>query len=227
MIRYTFDFAEEPPFTFEMEDDDLFGKEDEAAAPEWLQLTHFRCPHCPILDERRHTCPAALAIRPVVKGFAKCISWETVQVTVNLNQLTTTACVPTQNAVRSLVGLLLARSACPVMARLRPMSHFHVPFGSSEHTSFRFLGMHFITQYLRKLDGEEPDWELEELLELLRSVRLVNRSLADRIRAATEGDATVNSLVILDALADAAELRVERNLTKLRSHFLPLPPDCL
>jgi hypothetical protein len=79
--------------------------------------------------------------------------------------------------------------------------------------------MHLVAQYLRWIDGRTPDWELKELLQLFRDLHRTNIRLADRIRAASKEDATVNSLVILDALADAAELTVEKGLGRLRPVF--------
>ena len=129
------------------------------------------------------------------------------------------AAASTQQAVRSLVGLLLALSRCPVMENLRPMAHFHLPFADMEHTQFRALGMYLIAQYLRNGMGLNPDWTLDGLLELYQNLQVVNRKLADRVRAASERDATVNGLIILDALAQSVELGINQNLKKLRPLF--------
>ena len=45
------------------------------------------------------------------------------------------------------------------------------------------------------------------------------RALADRIRAASKEDATVNALIILDAFAEAVEMSVENSLEELRPFF--------
>jgi hypothetical protein len=219
MIRYSFTF--DPDTTLEFEVDEQVSTPDIESAdlPPWLLLANHRCEDCPSFLDDRHTCPAAVAIRPVVEAFSKRISFEDVDVRVDLHGVEIKAHVSTQEAVRCLVGLLLARSACPILEKLRPMAHFHLPFGDRQHTAFRFLGMHLVAQYLKARDGHRPDWELAELLEMLRRLRRVNIRLADRIRAASELDAAVNSLVILDALASTAELSVEKGLDRLRPIF--------
>jgi hypothetical protein len=79
--------------------------------------------------------------------------------------------------------------------------------------------MHFITQYLKARDGLEPDWQLGELRAQLRRIRRVYATLAHRVRAAADNDASINSLLLLDAFTDAIELGVERNLDNLRKLF--------
>jgi hypothetical protein len=163
----------------------------------------------------RQTCPAALAMKPVVEVFGGRVSYETVLMTVQRDEIKLEARITNQRAMRSLIGLLLPLSSCPVMMRLRPMAQLHLPLSSKEQTAYRFLGMHFIAQYLRHRRGQTPDWELGSLLDLLEDVRLTNIKLAKRIREVTEADATVNALVLLDAFADSVALNVEQYLVQL------------
>lgn len=219
MIRYSFTFDSDTTLDFEVADEILPADDEAADLPSWVLLANHRCEDCPLPPDAHRACPAAIAIRPVVEAFSKRISFEDVDVIVDLNGIEMKAHVSTQEAVRCLVGLLLARSACPILAKLRPMAHFHLPFGDRQHTSFRFLGMHLVAQYLRTREGLEADWELTGFLDMLRRLRRLNIRLADRIRAASELDATVNSLVILDALASTTELSVEKGLERLRPIF--------
>lgn len=220
MIQYVFDFGEGARYELGV-DESIDPSEEwpEAPLPEWLLLENHRCDACPLEPGSRRSCPAALAIQPVVEVFRDRISYETVDVSVRRHEITSVATMPAQRALRSLVGLLLALSACPVLGKLRPMARFHVPFASRKHTTFRFLGMHLITQYLRAQDGLAPDWELHELRRLLQQVHQTNKRLASRIRAAGVGDATVNSLIILDVFADSADLDVQRRLEEIRPLF--------
>jgi hypothetical protein len=219
MIRYSFTFDRDTTLEFEVADEILPVADQSTDLPPWVLLANHQCDDCPLPLEGHPVCPAAIAIRPVVEAFSKRISFEDVDVTVDLNGIEMKAHVSTQEAVRCLVGLLLARSACPILAKLRPMAHFHLPFGDRQHTSFRFLGMHLVAQYLRAREGLEPDWELTGFLDMLRRLRRLNARLADRIRAASELDAAVNSLVILDALASTTQLSAEKGLDRLRPIF--------
>lgn len=222
MIEYTFIFDKETKVEFAVEQEGglgISGHMDDDGIPSWAKLETFRCRNCTLPGESVKVCPAAMSIMPVVKSFNTRVSFETVQVVVKINDVRLEATTSTQNAVRSLVGLLLALSDCPVMMKLRPMAQFHLPFGDREHTVFRTLGMYLIAQRLRSLNGMAPDWDLSGLLELYKKIHEVNDRLADRIRAASEEDATVNSLVILDVFGFAVEKSVEKNLQKLEPLF--------
>jgi hypothetical protein len=187
--------------------------------PEWMKLESFRCDHCDLPPGSRKTCPAALSIRPVIDAFSKLLSFETVQAVVESRELKVQGEMSAQKAVRSLLGLLMALSACPTMRKLRPMAHFHLPFGTKEHTAFRFLGTYLMAQHLRMQAGESPDWELTGLQELIREIHKTNKNMADRIRAAAEMDAVVNSLVFLDALAMSLEHEIETSLKQIKPLF--------
>ncbi|MBI9073892.1 MAG: hypothetical protein JEZ02_00680 [Desulfatibacillum sp.] len=204
---------------YELDENAYFPEEGVVMEGTWLNLEEFKCRICTIDPETHPQCPAALALWPVLQTFGNRISHEPVHVSVDRIDVQLEATTSTQQAVRSMVGLMLALSRCPVMEKLRPMAHFHLPFADTGHTQFRVLGMYLIAQYIRNKDGKEPDWELAGLLEHYRDLQHVNRRLADRIRAASEKDATVNGLIILDALAQSVEIGINQNLKKLRPLF--------
>ncbi len=220
MIRYTFQLDSANSVQFEVEEDSDTSLETSLDPfPEWMKLESFRCDHCSIEPESRKTCPAALSIQPVIDAFSKCLSFETVQAVVESRELKIQGEMSAQKAVRSLLGLLMALSACPTMRKLRPMAHFHLPFGSKEHTAFRFLGTYLMAQHLRMQAGESPDWELTGLQEFIREIHKANKNIAERIRAAAEMDAVVNSLVFLDALAMSLEHEIETSLSQIKPLF--------
>ncbi len=220
MFRYVFHPAGGQPIPFDVDETrPLPDEEPGDEIPAWMRLPVHKCEVCPLADDSRRACPAALAARPVIEAFSGHISFETLRVEVHMDQFQLFGEVPAQQAVRSLLGLLFSLSACPVLSKLRPMAHYHLPFGSREHTEFRFLGMYLIAQRLRAEDGLEPDWELTGLLDLFGQIHAVNRMLAERMRDATIGDAALNSLVILDHLATSAEVSLSRRLRKLRGLF--------
>jgi len=220
MIRYCFDFSEGDSLEFDLEEDGDTSVEPEGfEPPEWMRLVHGRCERCTLPEDSRATCPAALAFEPVLTAFGSRVSFEKVNLAVELHGITLQAELPTQRAVRYLAGLRLALSACPVMRRLRPMAHFHLPFGQKEHTAFRFLGTHLIGQWLRRRQGLEPDWELNELRALTADLHMVNQGLAERVRTAADKDAAINSVVMLDNLATTVEMDLEEQLEPLEPLF--------
>ncbi len=220
LIRYRFTFDDQRCHAFEVRAGTDLSPEDPARDyPAWLALERDRCEGCPLPPGSRRTCPAALSIEAVVASFASCVSWERVALVVERGGQRLEASLPIQVAARSLMGLLLPLSACPVMMQLRPMAYLHLPLGGHLDTLFRFLGMYLIAQYLRGQDGHAPDWELSRLRELMGEIHRVNRGLAQRLRHATTRDAAVNSVILLDALTDSLELSLLDSLEDLRPLF--------
>ncbi|NQZ60502.1 MAG: hypothetical protein HRT88_23895, partial [Lentisphaeraceae bacterium] len=65
-----------------------------------------------------------------------------------------------QEGVRSLRGLIMAASNCPILGRMRPLAKHHLPFSELEEMLVRMSGAYLISQYLNKENNEESDWEL-------------------------------------------------------------------
>ncbi|MBI5525818.1 MAG: hypothetical protein HY897_05745 [Deltaproteobacteria bacterium] len=222
MIHYCFFVDENAKFDFDVnEDSDTSVEVPGEPVPEWVRLEHLRCAECMIPAGSRRTCPAALSIKPAVEAFKSRVSFQKIRVTAEIQGVKLEASLPAQFAVRSLVGLLFALSSCPIMMKLRPMAHFHLPFGGKEHTAFRHLGAFLIGQYLRQLHGLPASWDLSELLETFKRLHKVNGKLADRLREAAEQDAAVNSLISLDTFATWAEMGIEEHLARWEKLFAP------
>lgn len=220
MFRYLFRLGGDRQVEFEVDETrPLPDVDPDGPVPGWLRLERFRCEVCPLPAGGRRTCPAAIAVRTAVETFGSFVSFETLRVEVRVEQFQFSGEVPAQNAIRSLVGLLLSLSTCPILSRLRPMARYHLPFGDREHTEFRFLGMYLIAQRLRQIQGLVPDWELAGLLALFADLHAVNRHLAERLRDASTQDAAINSLIILDSLAYSAQAEVEGQLEKFKPLF--------
>ncbi len=220
MSRYTFHIDESDSVSFEVdENSDTSDVAAQDPIPEWMALDNFRCDHCSLPAGSRESCPAVVAIWPLIAAFCKCASFETVEVAVEIRELEMRGKMSAQKAVRSLMGLVLALSSCPTMQKLRPMARFHLPFGSKEHTAFRYLGMYLTAQHLRLQAGKTTDWELSGLQEFIREIHKTNQQVAKRIRQAAENDAVVNSLVFLDALAMSLEQELETSLDKIKPDF--------
>lgn len=222
-IRYTFAFDGETRLEFSVDEaSDPSVELPGEPVPGWVELEPYRCDRCSLPPGSRRSCPAALAIRPVVEALDAHVSFEDVEMTVEQRGTTLRSTISIQQAARSLMGLLLPFSSCPVMCRLRPMAHFHQPLGNRLHTAFRFLGMYLIAQHMRQRDGGTPDWELRGLLELLDDIHMVNHHLSRRIRATNQKDASINALVGLDFFANNVEWSIEDSLQELRPLFVTL-----
>jgi hypothetical protein len=117
------------------------------------------------------------------------------------------------------MGIIMVSGGCPVMDPLRPLVRFHLPFASMEETEFRIVSMYLIAQYFREKKGEKPDWSLDGLKEIYNKVGEVNISFADRLRAATKKDASVNALIILDCFAKGVPFAVRTTLSDYEKYF--------
>lgn len=218
MIKYHFQFDEETVIDFTV-DESCYTCDEPDEPGTWMRLENHKCADCTIPSGERKTCPAAVAISPVINALKKRTSYENVKVTVNRNDVRFEADTTAQRAIRSLIGLLLALSTCPIMMRLRPMANFHLPFGNAKHTVFRVFGMYLIAQFLRSTENKEPDWDMTGLLDIYRKMHKVNISLANRIREACEKDAAVNAIIILDSIGQEIEFNFETHMDKLKPIF--------
>ena len=220
MFRYTFTFDRQTRIELEVDEStDTSPEPVDVVIPDWVRLDKFRCRGCALPVGSRRTCPAAQALLPVVETFRNHVSYEPVRVQVQTDRLSFEATLPAPDAARSVFGQLLALCACPVLRQLRPLAFYHLPFATRQHTAFRFLGSYLIGQVLRRQQGLPADWDLGGLLRLVDELHEVNSCLADRIRAASEQDAAVNSVIYLDAFAHGVEFDIEQGLIQLQPLF--------
>lgn len=183
-------------------------------APEWTKLEFQKCPNCPLKAE---SCPAALSLTDVVSHFADIFSFTRVSARVTVPERTyEQKDVAVQQALSSLLGLYMATSGCPVLAPLRPMVRFHLPFATELETIARAASMYLLEQYLVAQDGGAPDWTLSKLSESYQAVGQVNRAFAQRLRGAVVKDANVNALIRLDTFTRSVPDLIESQMDELR-----------
>jgi hypothetical protein len=218
VIRYSFVDDNGQMLRFEIDETRPHEPELPPLLPAWARLERHRCAMCS-LPTSTEACPAALSIIPVVDAFGVRVSYEETWLEIAQGDVDLRARVQNQDALRSLLGLLLPLSTCPVMRKLRPLARFHQPLADPDHTLFRVLGMHLLAQYLRQREGQSADWSLATLLSLYADIHEVNQRLADRLREASLADANVNSVALLDVLAHAVDFAFDNHLGRLRPLF--------
>ena len=130
-----------------------------------------------------------------------------------------TADTSAQRVLSSLLGLILALSDCPVTAFLKPMARFHLPFASEEETLFRSVSAYLLRQYFQRLRGAPVDLDLSGLAARYRALEVVNQSLAERLRAASSRDATINAITLLDIFTKVLPVSIDRSLAQLEHLF--------
>ncbi len=190
-----------------------------ANSPEWARLDCHKCTVCNLEEESSPYCPAALSIAEIIEQFKDIVSYHEVEAEVISSGRKTSARIPAQSALSSVMGLCLALSSCPILKEFRAMAKFHLPFSNTEETLYRAVGNYLIKQYFAYKSGEEADWDLKGLREFYSRVAELNTCLACRVREGTNEDAAINAVVILDNYAKNVEYMFEQALEKIKKYL--------
>lgn len=182
--------------------------------PKWTLLESDKCPHCPLAATPGARCPAAADLVPLVSRFSALASIGTAEVRVVRSEYEVRKRTDTQTALSAMMGLLLATSGCPILSRMRPLAHTHLPFATETETVYRIVAMHLLSCYL---DKKTPD--MKGLEALFTDIDNLNLAFAKRIKRAIENDASINALVLLHSRNMMAGLLIEENLEKIRTWF--------
>jgi hypothetical protein len=182
--------------------------------PDWTLLERDQCPHCPLRAGSGARCPAAADLAHVVPKFAHLASFENVLVRVIHARFEAHKRTDAQTALSALMGLILATSGCPILNRMRPLAHMHLPFATQTELVYRLASMHVFGCFL---DGVKAD--LADLRKLFDDIDKLNRAFATRIKRAIQRDANINALVMLHSRGMMVSLSMEENLKRIREWF--------
>jgi hypothetical protein len=187
-----------------------------AEPPFWTELKFSQCANCPLSgDEHRH-CPSALHMAPAVESLKELVSFDTVGVTVTQAERTVHAETSAQQALSSVLGLIMATSGCPWTDRLRPMARFHLPFASEAETVYRSVCMFLLA---RELVGTVESPGFAQLKDLYENLHVVNRDMSRRLGAATRTDPARNAMALLDSYTTLLPAALESSLEELKPLF--------
>ena len=218
-IRYGFDLPNGSKRHVDLRfDPATFRLSNEVAAepPFWTELKFSQCANCPLsADEHRH-CPSALHMAPAVEVLKELVSFDTVGVTVTQAERTVHAETTAQQALSSVLGLIMATSGCPWTDRLRPMARFHLPFASEAETVYRSVCMFLLARELVGA-GEKPGFAT--LKDLYENLHVVNRDMSRRLGAATRTDPARNAMALLDSYTTLLPAALESSLEELKPLF--------
>jgi len=67
--------------------------------------------------------------------------------------------------------------------------------------------------------GQEADLELEGLAKIYYNIQLINKAMAERLRAITDKDSAINALIVLDIFAKTLPYAIEDSLEEIRYLF--------
>jgi hypothetical protein len=145
-----------------------------------------------------------------------------VRVAVETDERSVIATLSAQQALASLMGLIMASSGCPRTAVFRPMARFHLPFSNESETAYRVAAMYLLAQHFIAREGGKADFNLDDLGRVYRGVHAVNRGMAQRLRAATRQDAIVNAIVLLDVYSSLVPAAIHDILAEIKPAFAAL-----
>lgn len=217
---FTYDIAFEDGRTLSFTVDTDATMDRRAHRAEWTRLDNHQCPNCPLSPEDWPHCPAAVDVAPVVEAFAASRSVDRVEVRVSSARRTVVAETDVQTCLRSLLGLIMPTSGCPVLGQLHGLARYHQPFSDHEETVFRVVGAYLIEQYLAAQSGEEADWSLDGVRDLYEDLQKVDIAFVDRIREASPTDASLNAVVALFSLASLVSLSLDQEMRRIRDRLL-------
>ena len=182
--------------------------------PEWTRLEVDQCPNCPLASAPDARCPAAADLVPLVERFSALSSIDRVDVHVVTPQFEARKRTDTQTALSALMGLILATSACPILGRMRPLAHMHMPFATATEMVYRTVSMHLMGCFLR---GEPLG--LHGLDGFFSDIDRLNHAFFARLNRAVQRDAGINALLTLHSRAMLTDISVKPELETIRAWF--------
>ncbi len=219
-ISYTFQLEGNRTFEFRVSDQPgsaASGKTE--TFPQWTRLDHCKCSNCPLKPSPGAHCPAAVEMLPVVEAFQAEDAYQNVSVTVKDERRSYQKTTTLEEALRSLLGLKMAMSSCPLLAELKPMAIHHLPFATTDEFIMRSVSHYLLQQYFDNRKGGQPDWKLEGLVERNQRLQLVNQALWQRIHSVCQGDSNLKALLNFFSMASSVSFSLESQLRKLEARM--------
>lgn len=189
--------------------------------PVWSNLDFHQCPNCPLTIKDHLHCPTAVSLVNLMTLCNRLLSYDKVYVEIITAERIVSRETTAQAAISSFMGLVIACSGCPHAAFFKPLARFHLPLANEAETIYRAATMYLLAQYFVRKQGRPADLELEGLKKIYLDIHLVNLSMANRLRAASDMDSAVNALIILDLFTKALPYVIEDSLEELRYLFRP------
>lgn len=196
--------------------------------PAWAELDFHMCEGCKLAGSGVSHCPVAVNLQDIVTTFKSDISYDVIDLSIETAERTYSKNkVSMQSGLSSILGIIMVTSGCPSLDKLRPMVSTHLPFASIDESIYRAISMYLLAQYTRAKNGLEPDWTLQGLRQIYAEIDVINISMVKRLRAATEEDASLNAVVILDSFAKMVPMSIDGSFGGMEDLFWPYLKDDL
>jgi len=180
--------------------------------PDWVKMSEFKCSHCPLDENVVVNCPLAENVVELIEQFQDLPSFENTDVEVQAGERFYHKHTSLQSGISSLLGIRMVSSGCPIIGKLKPMLHFHLPFATLDETQVRVLSIYLLSQYVTWTRGKAPDWEMKNLIKIYEDIRTLNMNVSRKIANLEKKDANINSLIILNNFADYVTFTISEKL---------------
>jgi hypothetical protein len=223
-VKYRFIMADKNQWRFDLKIDPQtmeLANNRPPQLPDWTALTFHQCPNCPLTRQTHPHCPLAVNLVSIVNNSSGLTSYDRIRVEVTTADRFVSQETSAQKGISSMMGLIIATSGCPHTAVFKPMARFHTPLASVQETVYRAASMYLLAQYYLIQAGRAGDLKLEGLTRIYHNMQVINESIAERLRACSETDSSVNALILLDMYARHLPFVIEDSLRSLRYLFEP------
>ncbi len=198
-LVYEFTLPDQRKLTYRFQfDGERYLIDREVGEPEpWCELKFQQCSHCPYQDNGPKFCPAASQLSLIVKDVDHLVSYDRIHLRIESKQRIIEQESSVQEAVSSLLGLVLASCGCPHTEFLLPMARFHLPLASAEETLWRACGNFLLAQHFKAESGSSTEM-LGDILRRYGNLEVINSALVKRLKSQINSDACPNAIVLLD-----------------------------
>jgi hypothetical protein len=215
-IEYRISLDDHHEFSYRIEPNREYDRTREAVAPKWTRLDYQQCSNCPLSKADFSHCPVAVDLYGVIQDFQDLPAFKKVRVRVATPERNYTKLAGLEEGLRSLLGLIMATSACPVLARMKPMAQQHLPFASNQEFILRTVSLYLTEQYFNLREGRPADWELKGLISYFQQMQLVNQAFWQRIHDVCENDSNLKAFLTFFSLSSSIGVSLETQLRKIR-----------
>ena len=215
-IEYRITLDDNHEFNYQVDLERQYDPAHITDAPRWTRLDHEQCTNCPLNKDINTYCPAAVDLHPVIEAFRGLPAFKKAKVRVITAEREYLKEVSVEAALRSLLGVLMATSACPMLCRLRPMAQQHLPFASNQEFILRTVSLYLMRQYYNMREGRHADWELKGLVRHYQQLQLVNQAFWQRIHDTCENDSNLKAFLSFFSMASSVSYSLEAQLSKIR-----------
>lgn len=228
-VEYRITLDDEHAFNYKVQiERGVLANDRVGAGDDWTRLDYHKCTNCPLNSGEHPACPAAVDLKVVVEDFKGLPAFRKAWTHVRTEEREYSKLVNLEVALRSLLGVIMATSGCPILNRLKPMARSHLPFASDSEFVLRTVSMYVLRELFKYREGRSADWELTALTRDFAQLQLVNQALWHRIHDVCAGDTNLKAFLGFFSMASSMTYSLDAQLEKVRplimdeGSFLPL-----